>query len=367
VASQETDESEEAEADSRDFLTRQGAMFAEGFSFSGFERDLVALNRGDGTFVDISGVSGADSVSDGRAAVFADLDNDGDLYRFLRAMHGPAQFLFRNEVGHEAGWLRISLDGTESGRDAWGAVVRVKTSRGVQTKVKSGGAGFLSQSDPRLLFGLGDDPGVDWIEVSWPSGRVERLPGAPAGRSLRIVEGENAFQRVTEVRFSLPDPVTAEARRWQQFAFKRGDRLPALAMSKVGGGGEDLGTLIGGGRVTLVNFWATWCVPCRTEMPELEKLHQAAGEAGLRVIGISVDRPQDHAAIPAFVGQTGISYPIYTAEHGALTAIFSGTQAPIPSSLVIDEEGRVVEVFTGWSREVKRHLDELGGSAASSR
>ena len=367
MASHETEESETAESDSRDFLSRQGAMFKEGFSFSGFERDLVALNRGDGTFVDISGVSGADSISDGRAAVFADFDNDGDLDLFLRAMHGPAQFLFRNEVGHEAGWLRISLDGTDSGRDAWGAVVRVKTSRGVQTKVKSGGAGFLSQSDPRLLFGLGEDPGVEWIEVSWPSGRVERLAGAAAGRSLRIVEGENTLQRVNETRFALPDPITEEDQRWRQFAFERGDRLPPLAVREMGGTRRNLRKLVGGGRVTLVNFWATWCVPCRTEMPELEKLHRAAGAGGLRVIGISADRPQDRAGVPAFVRQTGVSYPIYTVEPGDLTAIFSHAQAPIPSSLVIDEQGRVVDVFTGWSREVKRHLDELGDSAAASR
>ena len=54
------------------------AIFQEGFSFSGFERDHVALNLGSKEFLDISGISGLVSVSDGRGSVFADLDNDGD-------------------------------------------------------------------------------------------------------------------------------------------------------------------------------------------------------------------------------------------------------------------------------------------------
>jgi len=55
-----------------------GAIFKEGFSFSGYERDLLAMNLGNGKFLNVSGVSGVDSISDGRGSVFADLDNDGD-------------------------------------------------------------------------------------------------------------------------------------------------------------------------------------------------------------------------------------------------------------------------------------------------
>ncbi|MFB3095508.1 MAG: FG-GAP repeat domain-containing protein, partial [Candidatus Acidiferrales bacterium] len=54
-------------------------IFEEGFSFSGYERDLLSLNLGGKKFLDISGISGIDSVTDGRGSVFADFDNDGDL------------------------------------------------------------------------------------------------------------------------------------------------------------------------------------------------------------------------------------------------------------------------------------------------
>jgi hypothetical protein len=168
------------------FMAEHLALLKKGYSFSGYERDKVWLNRRNGRFLDISGISGADSVSDGRAAVFVDYDNDGDLDILLRAMHGRATFLYRNEIGQDAKWLRVELTGTKCGNDAFGAVVRVKTPAGILTKVKHGGGRFMAQSDPRLLFGLGAAQKVDWIEVTWPDGSKQKLEGAAAGATVKI-------------------------------------------------------------------------------------------------------------------------------------------------------------------------------------
>ncbi len=176
------------EADTAGFFQQIMGFLGTGFSFSGYERDQLMLNLGEGKFLDISGVSGMDSITDGRGAVFADFDNDGDLDVFLRAMHGTAHLMFRNNVGNANGFLRIALEGRESTRDAFGAVVRVKTSRGILTKVKSGGSGYLSQSDPRLLFGLGEDAKAEWLEVTWPDGRKRRLAGPKAGATVVLRE-----------------------------------------------------------------------------------------------------------------------------------------------------------------------------------
>lgn len=170
------------------FLGAHLALLRKNYSFSGYERDLVVLNLGGKGFLDLSGLSGADSLSDGRAAVYLDYDDDGDLDIFLRAMHGEAHHLFRNDAGQDNNWLRVSLTGTRSGKDAFGATVRVKTSHGILTRLKAGGEGFISQRDPRLLFGLGRDEGVEWVEVTWPSGTTVRLPGAGAGTHLRLLE-----------------------------------------------------------------------------------------------------------------------------------------------------------------------------------
>ena len=120
-----------------------GAIFKKGFSFSGYERDVLALNLGQGRFLDISGISGVDSLSDGRGSVFADFDNDGDTDIFLTTVQREAHFLFRNNLGSESGFLRVELQGASQGRDAFGAVVRVKTAAGILTKIKSGGSGYL--------------------------------------------------------------------------------------------------------------------------------------------------------------------------------------------------------------------------------
>ena len=164
------------------------------------------LNLEQGHFRDISGNSGIDSATDGRGAIFADFDNDGDLDVGVTTIQKTARLLFRNNVGQQNRSLRVTLVGTKSGRDAFGAVVRVKSSLGVQTKVKSGGSGFLSAHDPRLLFGLGADVAIEWVEVVWPSGARQKHSGIAAGERVLIREGVETVERITEKRFSLVAP-----------------------------------------------------------------------------------------------------------------------------------------------------------------
>ena len=346
---------------------RQAEVFQKGFSFSGYERDSLFLNLGDGTYLPIGGVSGIDSISDGRGSVFADFDNDGDLDVFLRALHGPAYFLFRNNVGQEAGWLRIALEGTDAGRDAFGAVVRVKTSAGTLTKVKSGGAGFLSQSDPRLLFGLGADPAAEWVEVTWPGGKRQRFESLPARSSWLIVEGQPAPQRRDEPRGALPDPPTARERELEGLRVKLDQPLPDAPLTDLTGAATTLTKLIGSDRHTLVNLWATWCIPCRREMTELQKVHtraQSGAGTPLAVIGISVDDASTRDRVPAYLKQFGITYPIYLSDHRLAEQVYVGEQGRVPLSFLLDPRGNVLEVFSGWSPALKQRLAAISASRA---
>jgi enediyne biosynthesis protein E4 len=197
-----------ADGERRDgFLRMFQYMFIKNHSLAGYDRDFLSLNlmgNGKKRFFDISGVSGIDSDTDGRGAVYADFDNDGDLDIFLTNMQKTPHLLFKNNIGQEGNWLRVTLKGNKSGNDAFGAIVKVKSALGLQTKVKAGGEGFMSQHDPRLLFGLGGDKKVESIEVIWPSGAKQTFDNFEAGQSLLITEGQQKAQLVTERRAALP-------------------------------------------------------------------------------------------------------------------------------------------------------------------
>jgi thiol-disulfide isomerase/thioredoxin len=351
-----------------------GAIFREGFSFSGYERDYVGLNlggdasgspaTGDGAprYLAISGITGIDSISDGRGAAFADFDNDGDTDIFMVALQGNAHHLFRNDIGQDANFLRIELLGTESGRDAFGAVVRVKTSAGVLTKLKSGGSGFLSQHDPRLLFGLGKDDHAEWVEVTWPSGATQRFVDVAADRAVRIVE-EQDLRVVDERRFRLVDPLGAEDALLAKLTVGRGEALPDLRLERIDGGVASLSESLTTGRRTLVNIWATWCIPCRKEMPELQRLRPGLEASGIDLIGLSID-VETRDRVPAFLDSLGIDYPSFIADADQVAGLFRGAAVFVPMSILLDDRGRIQRVFGGWSAETAAALEALIGAAA---
>ncbi len=348
------------EAGSNDYAGRHmSAIFKQGFSFSGFERDLLALSLGDGRFLDISGVSGIDSITDGRGAVFADLDNDGDHDVLLTTVQGEAHLLFRNNVGEKSRSLRVTLEGTRSGRDAWGAVVRVGTSRGVQTRIKAGGSGFVSQHDPRLLFGLGEDTSVEWLEITWPGGTTER-PAIPAGAaSIRCVEGSGCGGlAIAERRFALPDPIPASHARMARLGWSPGATFPDLTLRAPDGTVVRADALRKPGRRTLVNVWATWCVPCAEEMPELEQMRARLAEAGIDVVGVSVDL-DTASQVPGYLRDKGITYPVFIADEASVDRMFARGAVEVPLSFLIDGQGRIVDVLVGWSAETRRALQRL--------
>jgi thiol-disulfide isomerase/thioredoxin len=338
-------------------------MFGEGFSFSGYERDPLYLNLGTKKFMDISGVSGIDSITDGRAGVFADFDNDGDLDVFSTTIQGQAHLLFRNNVGQANNWLRVALEGNErTGRDAFSAVVRVKTSQGTLTKIKDGGSGFISQHDPRLLFGLGRDARAEWIEVTWPHGKVERFAGeAKAGTTLLLREGAGRAQEVVSAaRANLPDPLTRTEAFAQGLKIKVGQSLPELALKPLGRVATSLRKQLKPGRRALVNVWATWCTPCAAEMPELEKLRAPLAARGIDLIGLNVDS-DPVADVSGFIKAHRVQYPNYLGGVGAIESLYATDELSVPMSLIINDKGIVTEIIPGWSAETRKRFSALAG------
>ena len=253
---------------------------------------------------------------------------------------------------------RVELEGTASGRDAFGAQVRLKTPQGIQTRILSGGSGFLAQHDRRLLFGLDRYPEAEWMEVSWPSGIRQRFGPIPAGVSLKLVEKRPTYQTLSLPMASLPDPDSEEQVFWNKLKLKPGRPLPDLAVRRIPDGETTSIPLLKGSSY-LLNLWATWCGPCRREMPELEAARPQLERKGIRLIGLSLDEGVSLSQVEAFARNLGVSYPIYLLEPEALDEIFAGDERFVPLSILVDGDGRVVDSFAGWGEETKRKLDRL--------
>jgi enediyne biosynthesis protein E4 len=125
----------------------------------------------------------------GRGLATGDYDNDGDPDLLLLCVGEPPRLL-RNDGGHRGNWIGVTLVGTSGNRDAVGARVTVIVGGRGRTKVRVGGSSYLSASDPRLLFGVGEGLRVDQVEVRWPNGRLERFSGFAVRQYVTLKEGE---------------------------------------------------------------------------------------------------------------------------------------------------------------------------------
>ena len=98
------------------------------------------------------------------------------------------------------------------------------------------------------------------------------------------------------------------------------------------------------GSVAVVNFWGTWCVPCRREIPELVDLHESYGDRGVEIVGVAVEsgEPDD---IRAFMEGFGATYRLWMTDTATALSVFEAVGYPF--TLVIDREGRVVETYLG--------------------
>ncbi len=150
--------------------------------------DLLLVNDGQGKFRRAGPEAGAhfSRALVGRGSATGDLDNDGDLDIVINNLDGPA-VLLRNDSPRR-NWTRLELVPARGNRDAVGAIVRLTAGGRTQTAVVRGGGSYLSASDRRPHFGLGEAQAVDRIEIRWPSGSVEVLGPQPPNRVLRIVE-----------------------------------------------------------------------------------------------------------------------------------------------------------------------------------
>jgi cytochrome c biogenesis protein CcmG/thiol:disulfide interchange protein DsbE len=111
------------------------------------------------------------------------------------------------------------------------------------------------------------------------------------------------------------------------------------------------------GQVVVLNLWATWCGPCRFEMPSLEKLHRELGPKGLKIVAVSVDNPGMEGAIRDFKKELGLTFEVLYAPDGQIRDDYQATG--FPETFVIGRDGVIrkrVIAATDWSAEPQKAL-----------
>jgi thiol-disulfide isomerase/thioredoxin len=106
------------------------------------------------------------------------------------------------------------------------------------------------------------------------------------------------------------------------------------------------------GHVVLVNFWATWCVPCREEFPDLSKMQERHRAAGLRIVGVSTDFASQKAAVEKFLQAMRPAFPNYHKKSGGddqdfIDAVERTWGGELPFSILYDRNGKKVKSFSG--------------------
>jgi thiol-disulfide isomerase/thioredoxin len=133
---------------------------------------------------------------------------------------------------------------------------------------------------------------------------------------------------------------------------------------------EFSGTLLGGGDfssqqlsgdVAVLNFWGSWCGPCRVETPEFQEVYADVRDDGVQFLGLNVKETSEQFAL-AFVDRFGIEFPSLYDPRGEVALAFRDYPAnAVPSTIMLDAEGRVAAVYTGAvaQDDLRRVLDRL--------
>jgi cytochrome c biogenesis protein CcmG/thiol:disulfide interchange protein DsbE len=107
------------------------------------------------------------------------------------------------------------------------------------------------------------------------------------------------------------------------------------------------------GKAVLVDFWATWCPPCRESIPGIEKLYKTYGGKGLVVLGISLDEG-DWDSVKAFAAERGITYPVLKGTEAVASQFQVRT---IPMLVIINKEGKIVKRYLGFGDDYELDKD----------
>src|SRR6185295_4658208 len=152
-----------------------------------YKEPLLLFENTGASFRNVSAQAGNVFAKDfsGRGMAVGDFDNDGDL-DVLVANNGEAPLLLRNEGGNRNNWLGLQLISTSSNPAAVGAIISWQAAGVKHTRLRTSGGSYLSSSDPREVLGVGTASKLDYVEIRWPSGKVDKLTNLSMNRYVKV-------------------------------------------------------------------------------------------------------------------------------------------------------------------------------------
>jgi thiol-disulfide isomerase/thioredoxin len=120
------------------------------------------------------------------------------------------------------------------------------------------------------------------------------------------------------------------------------------------------------GKVLVLDFYATWCAPCRESIPHLSALQNKYGAQGLQIVGLNVGGPDDRIKVPDFARELAIHYPLGFPDK-TLTDLFLSDDQTIPQTFVFGRDGQLVKRFIGYQQSTGTELEKVISEAVNSK
>lgn len=243
--------------------------------------------------------------------------------------------------------------------DCWAEKDRLKVEFGTAEDLLVA-KGCVAGGDPTLLaVRIGDEftlyqleegeyqlPGENWLEF--------------VGKHVLITGSTRKEKKTHIVRVDTLE-VTADSLAAREAKAALG-QTGELKLNDLFGAEQSLSQFTG--RIVVLNFWATYCVPCREEMPDLAAIQNEYAAFGVQVIGASSDAIEDRAKVLQFIRETKINFPIWMGASGADMSRF-GLGEALPGTVVIDRTGKIVKVISGVvsADDLRKQIDSMLGAA----
>ncbi|MBS1839841.1 MAG: VCBS repeat-containing protein [Acidobacteria bacterium] len=327
-------------------------------SWSGYERNTLLSNNHDGTFSDMSGISGLDFPDDSRAFALADLNHDGRLEIILKNRTAPQLRILQNVMPGIGDSICFRLLGTKSNRDAIGTSVTVRSADLLQTKYLQAGTGFLSQHTKELFFGLGKSSGPISATVRWPNGLMQNFENIPANQRISIEEGQPKFSAVPfpsganspkTPQSSLPEQFPAATATWLL------DPLPAPEFSLSDSSGLAQTLVSFRGKPLLLNFWSVNIAAALNQLKAFQRAQNEFSAKHLRIACINLDETFTASQLVALAAKENLSLPLLLGSSevaGVYNIIYRylfdrRRDLSLPTSFLLDESSNIVKIYQG--------------------